>query len=210
MREKYLTVKEYSETKLEIDKSLFIAYVAPAETEAQTVSFVEEIRKKHPNANHNCFAYVVGERDEFQKADDDGEPAGTAGKPILEVLKKSNVKDTAIVVTRYFGGIKLGAGGLIRAYGRSASEGIKMAGMIERILHSQISIDIEYPLLGLVENQLRSRGYTVTDKQFTQRIRLLVLEETGKENRLREFITELTAGSALFSEQGTAYVDRAI
>lgn len=207
MREKYRTVKRYSEAKLEIDKSLFIASVTRVETETQAVSFVAEIRRKYPDANHNSFAYIAGSQDEFQKVDDDGEPSGTAGKPILEVIRKSALKDTVIVVTRYFGGIKLGAGGLIRAYGKSASEGIKKAGLIERMLHSRIGIDIDYPLLGLVENQLHSRGYTVTDKQFTEQVRLLVLEEAGKEDRLRSLITEWTAGTALFSDQGKAYID---
>jgi uncharacterized YigZ family protein len=207
MREHYRTVRGYGEAKLEINKSSFIASVTRAETETQAVSFVEEIRRKYPDANHNCFAYVAGVQDEFQKADDDGEPSGTAGKPILEVIKKSALKDTAIVVTRYFGGIKLGAGGLIRAYGKSASEGIKAAGLIERTLHSRIGLDIDYALLGLVENQLYSRGYTVTGKQFTQQVRLLVLEEAGRENRLRALVTEWTAGTALFSDQGKDYVD---
>lgn len=207
MRKKYRTVKERSKASLEINKSIFIIYIARTETEEQATSFVEEVKKKHSDANHNCFAYVAGVRDEFQKADDDGEPTGTAGKPILEMIKKSNLKDTTVVVTRYFGGIKLGAGGLIRAYSKSASDGIKAAELIERTLHSRIGIDIEYPLLGLLENQLRNHGYTITDKQFTHQIRLFVLEETGKEDRLRELATEWTAGAALFSDQGRAYVD---
>lgn len=207
MREKYRTVKERSDVRLEINKSQFITYIARTETEAQATSFVEEIKKKHSDANHNCYAYIAGSQDEFQKADDDGEPAGTAGKPILEVLKKNNLKDTTIVVTRYFGGIKLGSGGLIRAYGQSASYGIKAAKIIERTLHSCIGIDIDYAQLGLLENQLRNLGYTITDKQFTDRIRLFVLEEAGKEARLRELVTEWTAGTALFSDQGKAYIN---
>lgn len=207
MREKYRTVKQRGEASLEINKSRFITHIARTETEEQATTFVAEIRKKHPAANHNCFAYVAGVRDEFQKADDDGEPTGTAGKPILAVLKKTNLKDTTIVVTRYFGGIKLGAGGLIRAYGQSASAGIKAAELIERTLNSIIRIAIDYPLLGLVENQLHNRGYTITAKQFTQQIALLVLEETGQEDRLRELVTEWTAGTALFTEQGQAYAD---
>jgi uncharacterized YigZ family protein len=210
MREKYRTVKNHSEIRLDINKSQFIAYIARTETAEQANSFVEEIRKKHSDANHNCFAYIAGIRDEFQKADDDGEPTGTAGKPILEVIKKNNLKDTTIVVTRYFGGIKLGAGGLIRAYGKSASEGIKAAEVIERTLNSRIRINIEYPMLGLVETQLHSRGYTITDKQFTQQVSLFVLEETGNEHRLRNLVTEWTSGTAIFSDEGQAYIDIAL
>lgn len=207
MRTKYRTVKGYGESMLEITKSRFYAYANRAETEADALAFIATIKKRHPDANHNCSAYIAGVQDEFQKADDDGEPSGTAGKPILEVLKKSNIKDTVLVVTRYFGGIKLGAGGLIRAYGKSATAGLQAAGRIERILHSQMGIDIDYSQLGMMENQLRSRNYTITDKQFSQVIRLFVLAETGQEEELRQLATEWTAGTAVFSDQGQAYVD---
>ena len=121
----YLTVSGYGEAEIEIQKSRFIAYVQRAEEEEAAAAFIEQIKKKHWNATHNCSAYVIGGNDQWQKADDDGEPSGTAGKPILEIIKKNQLKDTVIVVTRYFGGIKLGAGGLIRAYGKSASAGLK-------------------------------------------------------------------------------------
>ena len=207
MREKYLTLKTYGEARLEINKSLFIAYTARTETEADAVNLLTEIKRKHPDATHNCFACISGVQDEFQKADDDGEPNGTAGKPILEVIRKNNLKDTAIVVTRYFGGIKLGAGGLIRAYGKSATEGIKATGIVERVLHSRIGVDIDYSLLGAVENQLRGQGYTIAGREFTHCIRLLVLEQAGMEQRLQDKITEWTAGTAVFSDQGSAYID---
>lgn len=134
MLQRYLTVRPEGETEIEINRSRFISYVKRVETQEEAVAFIQEIKKKHWDATHNCSAYIVGENDQFQKMDDDGEPSGTAGKPILEVIKKKGLKDTAIVVTRYFGGIKLGAGGLIRAYGKSASAGVRAAGVVERIL----------------------------------------------------------------------------
>ncbi|MEW8974906.1 MAG: YigZ family protein, partial [Exiguobacterium sp.] len=113
----YYTVKENGFHEIIIQKSRFITYLARATTEEQAQAFISELKKKHHNANHNCSAYVIGERNEIQKANDDGEPSGTAGVPMLEVLKKRDLRDTVVVVTRYFGGIKLGGGGLIRAYG---------------------------------------------------------------------------------------------
>ncbi|PDM36799.1 YigZ family protein, partial [Bacillus cereus] len=101
-----------------IQKSRFICYVSRATTEEEAQEFIQKIQKQNWNATHNCSAYLIGEQDQIQKANDDGEPSGTAGVPMLEVLKKRGLKDTVVVVTRYFGGIKLGAGGLIRAYGK--------------------------------------------------------------------------------------------
>src|SRR5690625_617238 len=124
MLTKYYTVKKSGSTQLMIQKSRFIGYIKRVETEEAAQEFINSIKKKHYDATHNCSAYIIGEHDQIQKANDDGEPSGTAGVPMLEVLKKQNLKDTAVIVTRYFGGIKLGAGGLIRAYGSTTSEAI--------------------------------------------------------------------------------------
>ena len=210
MRKQYLTVKNFGQATLEVNKSLFIAHVSRTETEETALAFAAEIRKKHHDATHNCFASIAGLQDDFQKADDDGEPSGTAGKPMLEVLKKSKLCDVSIVVTRYFGGIKLGGGGLIRAYGKSASEGVRSAGIVERTLHSRIGIDIAYHLLGPLENQLRMQGYSITDKQFSDLIRLFVLVESGQESRLYKLVSDLSSGAACFSEQGTDYVEKEV
>lgn len=208
MRKRYLTIKAAGNITLEINKSIFIAHTARTETEEQALSFAADLRKKYHDATHNCFACIAGPQDDFQKADDDGEPSGTAGKPMLEVIKKSRLSDTSIVVTRYFGGIKLGGGGLIRAYGKSASEAVRAAGTVERILHVRIGIDISYYLLGPMENQLRNQGYSVVDKQFTDMVRLSVLAESGHEEQLQKFVTDIAAGAAAFSSQGFVYVEK--
>jgi uncharacterized YigZ family protein len=210
MHKQYLTIKATNSARLEINKSIFIAHAKRTESENEALAFAAEIRKKYHDATHNCFACIAGPQDEFQKADDDGEPSGDAGKPMLEVIKKNLLRDTSIVVTRYFGGIKLGGGGLIRAYGKSASEAIRAAGVVERTLHSRIGITIAYTLLGPLENQLRMQGYTVVDKQFTNLVSLSVLAETGQEDRLQKLATDIAAGAATFSELGFAYVDREI
>ena len=209
MRIRYLTIKTTGNITLEINKSVFIAHAARTETEDQALAFAADLRKKYHDATHNCFACIAGPQDDFQKADDDGEPSGTAGKPMLEVIKKNRLSDTSIVVTRYFGGIKLGGGGLIRAYGKSASEAVRAAGTVERILHARIGIDISYNLLGPMENQLRNQGYSIVDKQFTDKIHLSVLAESGHEEQLQKFVTDIAAGAVSFSAQGFVYEEKA-
>jgi uncharacterized YigZ family protein len=207
MLDVYLTVSSSGTAEIEIQKSRFIAYVQRTENEESAVDFIEKIRKKHWNATHNCFAYVIGKNDQWQKADDDGEPSGTAGKPILEIIKKNQLKDTVIVVTRYFGGIKLGAGGLIRAYGKSASAGLKAVGIAERQKYTRIGVEIDYTFLGMLENQLRLQGYRIEDKIFTDKIRLIVLEKVGKEEILEQKAIDWTAGQAILSREGQVYVE---
>lgn len=207
MLRQYLTIKHYDSTEVEINKSRFIAYVTRAETEEQAVAFIDQIKKKHWDATHNCSAYVVGENDQHQKADDDGEPSGTAGKPILEVIKRSNLKDAVIVVTRYFGGIKLGAGGLIRAYGKSASAGIKAAGILQRTLHTRVVAEIDYTFLGKLENELRTQDYPIEQISYADRVAISALAEKGFEHVLEAQLLEWTAGQVCITQDGETYVD---
>src|SRR5690625_1915655 len=147
MLNEYFTVKHSGEDELIIQKSRFIGYVRRVETEEAAHEFINEIKKKHYDATHNCSAYIIGENDQIQKANDDGEPSGTAGIPILEVLKRMNLKDTAVVVTRYFGGVKLGAGGLIRAYSQTTAEAIKATGVVKREIMQGIANNVEYTII---------------------------------------------------------------
>ncbi|TJY40941.1 YigZ family protein [Cohnella pontilimi] len=194
---RYSTVRQYGSREIVIKKSRFIGHARPAETEAEAVAFIEEIKKKHWDATHNCSAYLIGERDEFQKALDDGEPSGTAGKPILEVIKNRGLKNTVVVVTRYFGGIMLGAGGLVRAYTDGAVAGIDAADPIVRVLHREITVDIDYTWYGKLENVLRDRGIRVGDVAFTDRVRVLCLPEAGEAERFQAWITDFTQGQAV-------------
>ena len=142
MLPKYYTVKGYGEHEIVIEKSRFIAHVPKSRIRRRSSRlYPRNLKKVHWNATHNCSAYLIGENDHIQKANDDGEPSGTAGVPILEVLKKKHLKDTVVVITRYFGGIKLGAGGLIRAYGKSTSEGINATGIVRRKRMSIIQLN---------------------------------------------------------------------
>ncbi|MFL6558457.1 MAG: YigZ family protein, partial [Bacillus sp. (in: firmicutes)] len=163
MLPRYHTVKQAGEHEIIIQKSRFIAHVKRTETEIEAQEFIQALKKKYWDASHNCSAYLIGEQDQIQKANDDGEPSGTAGVPILEVLKKRKLKDTVVVVTRYFGGIKLGAGGLIRAYGKATSEGLDAVGIVERRLTQIVHVSIDYTWLGKVENELRASEYKIKE-----------------------------------------------
>lgn len=196
MRKDYTTVKGYGEREIVISKSRFIAYVERAETEQEAIDFIDKIKKMHPSATHNCSCYLIGEHDNIQKANDDGEPSGTAGVPMLEVLKKQGLKDTVVVVTRYFGGIKLGGGGLIRAYGKATTEGIDAAQVVERKLHHLMRVSIDYTWLGKVENEVRNSHYTLQEIQYADAVEVFVHVLKDEEATFIEWITELTNGQA--------------
>lgn len=207
MLQQYYTVKGYGEKEIVIEKSRFIAYVTRAETEQEAQEFIQTIKKKHWNATHNCSAYLIGENDQIQKANDDGEPGGTAGVPILEVIKKKNLKDTVVVVTRYFGGIKLGAGGLIRAYSKSASEGIKAAGVVRRKLMRVMHTKVDYSWLGKLENELRSSVYTIKEIHYLENVEFEVFVEENQTENFIKWMTELTNGQGEISEGDLLYLE---
>ncbi|APH03565.1 YigZ family protein [Bacillus weihaiensis] len=188
----YYTVKGYGEHEIIIQKSRFICYTERVTTEEEAISFIQQIKKKHHNANHNCSAYLIGENDQIQKANDDGEPTGTAGVPMLEVLKKKGLKDTVVVVTRYFGGIKLGGGGLIRAYGKSVSEGLQAAGIVERRLMRVIKIKVDYTLLGKLENELRNTSTLIKNIHYAEDVIVECYIPIDDESEFHDWIVDLT------------------
>ncbi|QJC51279.1 YigZ family protein [Paenibacillus albicereus] len=206
MLDRYRTLREPGSKEIVIKKSRFIGYGRPVESEAEAVAFIEEIKKLHWNATHNCSAYVVGERDEHQKASDDGEPSGTAGKPILEVIKHQGLKNVAIVVTRYFGGIMLGAGGLIRAYTDGAVAAIEAAGAITNVLHREIAVEVDYTWYGKLENELHARGVLVGGVDFTDRVVVRCLPLAAEADRFIAWMTDLTQGQAEISAGETKHV----
>lgn len=196
MRTDYYTVKSYGENELIIQKSKFITYVKRVETEQEAIDFIQDIKKMHLTASHNCSAYMIGEQDNIQKANDDGEPSGTAGVPMLEVLKKQGLKDTVVVVTRYFGGIKLGGGGLIRAYGRATTEGIASTGTVLRKLHQLMKVTIDYTWLGKVENEVRQSPYPLKEIDYTDGVDLFIYVPKVEVDNFIGWITELTNGQS--------------
>ncbi|MFB5085921.1 YigZ family protein [Psychrobacillus sp. PGGUH221] len=194
MRNDYHTVKGYGESEIIIQKSRFLTYVNRAETEEEAQDFINSIKVKHKDATHNCSAYIIGEHDHIQKANDDGEPSGTAGVPMLEVLKKQGIKDTVVVVTRYFGGIKLGGGGLIRAYGKATTEGVTAAKVVERKLHHLIKVSIDYNWLGKVENEVRNSEYPLKDINYAESVEVHVYVKAEDESNFSDWMTEMTNG----------------
>jgi uncharacterized YigZ family protein len=210
MLPRYYTVKGNGEHEIVIQKSRFIAHVARVETEEDAQDFIQRIKKENWNATHNCSAYLIGENDHIQKANDDGEPSGTAGVPILEVLKKKHLKDTVVVVTRYFGGIKLGAGGLIRAYGKSTSEGIDATGIVERKLMKVMSTVIDYTWLGKIENELRSSVYGIKDIHYLDNVEIETYVENGEVQNFVDWMVELTSGQGVVTEGDVVYRENLI
>jgi len=205
MLEQYKTVRQFGSKEIVIKKSRFIGYGKPVANEEEAIAFIEEIKKQHWNATHNCSAYVIGERDEIQKASDDGEPSGTAGKPILEVMKNQGLKNTAIVVTRYFGGILLGAGGLIRAYTDGAVAAIEASDAIVKVLHQEVFVEVDYTWLGKLENELRNRETRMGETQFTDRVTLTCLPVVSETERFMAWITDLTQGQAVIRKGDPIY-----
>ncbi|UZJ79677.1 YigZ family protein [Fictibacillus sp. KU28468] len=210
MLSNYFTVKETGEHEIVIERSRFIAHFARATTEAEAIEFIQSIKKMHHSANHNCSAYLIGEHDHIQKANDDGEPSGTAGVPMLEVLKKRKLKDVVVVVTRYFGGIKLGAGGLIRAYGKSVSEGLNAIGVVERKLMQIVHTKIDYTLLGKVENDIRSSPYMIKEINYLEQVEILTYVAVKDLQNFKEYLINLTNAHATIEDGSLEYLEEKI
>jgi uncharacterized YigZ family protein len=207
MLPRYHTVKEAGIHEITIQKSRFIAHIKRAESENEAQEFIAALKKKYWNASHNCSAYLIGEHDQIQKANDDGEPGGTAGVPILEVLKKRKLKDTVVVITRYFGGIKLGAGGLIRAYSRTTSEGLDNVGVVERRLVQVIHVKIEYSFLGKIEKELRASMYIIKEIHYLAAVEVEIYVDESLVPSFMEWMVDLTNGKCTMEKGNTAYLE---
>ena len=197
----YITIRDFGEDRFEEKKSEFIGYAKRVESEEEAKEFINEIKSMHKQATHNCSAYVIGEKMNIQRYSDDGEPQGTAGIPILEVMKKSNVTDCAIVVTRYFGGILLGAGGLTRAYTKGASIAIKSAGIVEKVNGLKLSFELDYDLFGKVQYICGQNSWHIED---TDKVVVHILCEESISDTIESEIIESTNGKviSLRSEEG--------
>lgn len=173
-QKEYRTVLNEAAAELEEKKSRFIASVRPVTTEEEALKFISALKSKYWDATHNVYAYFIGGKNIVQRFSDDGEPSGTAGMPVLEVIKRMGVQNLAVVVTRYFGGTLLGAAGLIRAYSKSASLGIEAAQVVKRQLCAEVSIVVEYTLFGKVQNLLMTGGYTIKNIIYEQDVEIIV------------------------------------
>ncbi|NIK12489.1 YigZ family protein [Alkalibacillus almallahensis] len=208
MLENYLTVKQQGEHEIIIQKSRFIGHIKGTETEDEAQAFINQIKKEHASATHNCSAYMIGEQNLIQKAQDDGEPSGTAGVPMLEVLKQMDMKDTTVVVTRYFGGIKLGAGGLIRAYSNATSEAIRAVGAVRRSLMQNVMIQADYGMLGKLENELRTHDYLIDTIDYAAAVTFHVLVPISNAEDFKGWMINLTSDQVTIKDGETQYVER--
>lgn len=205
MQNTYRTVEQFGQAEITIEKSIFIGYAKPVNDEAEALAFLQEIKKKHRDATHNVPAYVLGEHNDIQRCNDDGEPSGTAGVPVLEVLKKENVRNVAVVVTRYFGGIKLGTGGLVRAYTKGAKIALEAARIITRVLYQVMVVSIDYTLLGALQNQLRVKQYALKDTVYDEMVHLHVWVQQDDVDTFTAQIVEWTNGRAVIAPGEICY-----
>ncbi len=189
----YKTTAENGTASYEIQKSRFIAYTSHVETEAEAREFVTAIKKKHFDARHNCSAWVLGADSSQQKSNDDGEPGGTAGNPILEAIKQHGLTNVVVVVTRYFGGIKLGAGGLIRAYSHTASLGLEATPQLEVKPFCLVEAAMDYSLLGTVENWIRNAGIRTGETEYTDKVTVKLFIEPPQVEEIRTELVNLTS-----------------
>ena len=196
---KYKTVRADGvyEANYEINRSKFIAHVKHAQDEDQARDFLQSMKKRYFDATHNCSAWILGIEVEKHKSNDDGEPGGTAGNPILEVIKKNALTNVIIVVTRYFGGIKLGAGGLIRAYSHAASLGLNASDVVTMTPMQKFEVTIEYGMLSSVENWLRQKKITVDETEYAADVTLRLMAEPTEIDEILSGLTELTAANFL-------------
>ncbi|ALM43039.1 MULTISPECIES: YigZ family protein [Streptomyces] len=207
MQDEYRTVAREGVHETEINRSRFLCTLAPAATEEEAQAVIARVRRAHADATHNCYAYVIGADASVQKAADDGEPGGTAGVPMLQMLLRRDIRYAVAVVTRYYGGVKLGAGGLIRAYGGSVGEALDALGTRTRRRFRLASVTVGHERAGRLQNDLRAAGRTIRDVHYGERVTLDIGLPDAEVDAFRSWLADATAGEAEFRAGGEAYGD---
>ena len=195
MDKSIITIKQAHSIENVISKSRFIAYIKPVSTENEAKAFIDEIKIKHKDATHNCSAYTVGPEMNIQKANDDGEPSGTAGIPMLEILKKLEIHNVCVVVTRYFGGIKLGAGGLIRAYSGAVRDAIYDIGRVELREAIPVTVTLDYDQTGKFEYELASTTFLLREQFYTDKVSYQIDVVKNEYDAFIDFLNRITSGN---------------
>ena len=190
----YKTLLQEANDEYIVNKSRFIGSAAPVETPEQALAFLDKIRQQYKDATHNCYAYIIGKNAGIMRYSDDGEPGGTAGMPIIEVMKARGVTNCAVVVTRYFGGILLGAGGLVRAYSQGAAAALNACGV--GVMHptARYLLEVPYPMLGRLEFFLKTEPVIVEEKQFADAVILTLVVRTSDEEAFAARLTNMSEG----------------
>lgn len=203
MQATYKTIKSAGLVESEIKKSRFLCHLERVTSEEEAKTFIQSIKKEHWKANHNCSAYLIGEHSEIQRSSDDGEPSGTAGVPMLEVLKKNELINVCVVVTRYFGGIKLGAGGLIRAYSHAVSQGLQTVGLVMGKLQQEVILDLDYSLLGKLQNSLPET--MIKETLFAEKVTVICRVDEDQVESFQAEMIDLLQGQVTISLGETGY-----
>ncbi len=201
----YQTLAKPAETETVIHKSRFIGFAAPVKSAEDALQVLDEIKKNSRDASHHCFAYIIGQNKGIQRYSDDGEPSGTAGKPIIEVMTVKDVVDCIVVVTRYFGGVLLGAGGLTRAYAHSASQALSAAGICTMHETVRLNLQIAYPLWDRVEHSLKSLPVIAEETEYVEIVKLSILCRLNDEAQVIEELLKITDGKLIPQRLGDPF-----
>ena len=208
MKEIYTTVEKLAEAEIIEKRSRFIATVKPVLTEGEALEFLNELRQKYWNATHNVYAYII-EENNIMRYSDDGEPGGTAGMPVLDILKKEGLTNLIVVVTRYFGGILLGTGGLVHAYSKSAKAGVEAAGVLDMVLCREIILECEYTLLGKLQNEFSKWENIIQGEPvYTDKVQMPVYLPVSECDNFCNSITDKTNAQVSITIGDTAYHSR--
>ncbi|MGL5256993.1 MAG: YigZ family protein [Proteocatella sp.] len=202
---KYYSVLKYSEAEHVIEKSRFITYTMPVKTEEEAIAFIAKIKKQNYNATHNVSAYVIGEKSDIKRYSDDGEPSGTAGMPALDTLLKKGITNICVVITRYFGGIKLGTGGLVKAYTESTKLGVEASQLIEFRELMKYKIVSSYDLFSKVQYKLQNSPVHIADIEYMENVSIQIYFEEEDKKIIEELI-DLTASNIEIEELPNEYV----
>ncbi|MDD3350306.1 MAG: YigZ family protein [Eubacteriales bacterium] len=205
---RYRTIKKEAEAELLVEKSRFIAYVKPVGSKEEADAFFSKIRGLHRNANHNVPAFVIGERFEQQWASDDGEPQGTSGVPMLQMMIKEGLTNVALIVTRYFGGIKLGTGGLMRAYTGAAKQALLAAEICEVHELALLAFSMDYTYLGKLQNLSENGEFQILETTFTDKVAVTIAVEPERTEELRKTIANLSGGRVTELSEGKQLVKK--
>ena len=205
MLDQYKTVLEGGTGEITEKKSRFIATVRPVSSEEEALAFLEESRKKYWDARHNCYAYSVGMNREYTRCSDDGEPSGTAGRPMLDVILGEDIYNVAVVVTRYFGGVLLGTGGLVRAYSKAVQEGFRESRIIEKKHGICLTVTTDYTGIGKIQYIAGERGIPVLGSEYTDKVIMKLLIPSEDVENVRKAVTEGTNGRAIMEKEKELY-----
>lgn len=196
----FLTIKENGDHEIVIKKSRFIASFKRTNNVEEAEEFIQTISKKYHDATHNTYAYTIGLHDDRVKASDNGEPSGTAGIPELKALQLMNLKNVTVVVTRYFGGTKLGAGGLIRAYSNSVTQGVQSIGVIKRVLQQELIFSVAYNRFDEVDHYLKENNIFIADTEYGVDVKIHIFLDTDNQEKTKDDLTNLLAGQITFDK----------